>query len=211
MTNTIKIKHAGHELLVDSRIIAEKLGVDHKATIQVIDKYSSQIARFGTLPFQMAKSKGQPTRFALLNRSQAEFLLTLTRNTPEAIELKVQLIKAFDQARDALEASGNYIPFYHAAHDSLQTLVDKSGSSTPANIHHMNLEKLINATFCIRPGTRHHQTAEVRLMVGLAMAMANRVYQQALQEGFDHKKAYQAVKGKLKQLSTGFNGLEVSA
>lgn len=200
----ITIKTIQQELRVDSRVIAKKLGVDHKATIQLIDRYREQVERFGPLPFKMRVVKrpqggGTNARYALLNRSQAELLLSLSRNTPEAVELKVQLIIAFDKAREALEASGNYIPFYRAAHDSLQALVEQSGSSTPASIHHMNFEKLINRTFGISPGTRQQLEPEIQLMLGSAMALANRVYRDALNQGQDHKQAYQIVKNKIEQ------------
>lgn len=190
----INIKQVGHELRVDSRIIAKALGVDHKSTLQLIDKHQEPIKRFGTLTFKMWKSGGRPTRYFLLNRSQAELLLSLTRNTPEAVELKVQLIMAFDKARSTLEASSSYIPFYHQAHDSLQALVDKSGSATPPAIHHMNLEKLINKHFGLLPGTRNEQPAEIKLIIGAAMALSDRIYKQALANGQNHKQGYQSVK-----------------
>ncbi len=191
----ISIKQVGHELRVDSRIIAKALGVDHKATIQLVDKYQDQLKRFGQVTFKMGLNKqGSKTRYALLNRSQAELLLCLSRNTPETIELKVQLIIAFDKARSSLEASNSYIPFYHAAHDSLQALIDKSGSSTPAPIHHMNLEKLINKHFDLCAGTRGEQPPEIKLMIGAAMALSARVYKQALANGQSHKQAYKSVK-----------------
>ena len=171
----IKLKQVGHELRVDSRIIAKRLGVDHKATIQLVDKYSGQLKRFGQVTFKMGLNRqGSKTRYALLNRSQAELLLTLSRNTSEAVELKVSLIIAFDKARSSLEASNSYIPFYHQAHDSLQALVDSSGSSTPPAIHHMNFEKLINRHFGLSAGTRNEQPPEIKLMISAAMALSDR-------------------------------------
>lgn len=204
----IDIKQTGYDLRVNSRVIAEKLGVDHKATIQLIDKYTKTLERFGPLPFEMGKGNRLPqggyakaTRYVLLNRSQAELLLTFSRNTPESVELKVQLIMAFDQAREALEINGNYIPFNHSAHNRLQALVDKSGSGTPASIHHMNLEKLINKTLGIDAGTRHKQPAEVKMIIGSVMALASRVFKQAMEDGLNHKQAYQAVKQNLNDFS----------
>jgi len=202
---SITIQQSGYDLRVDSRVLADKLGVDHKASIQLIDKYADQLKRFGPLPFEMGKGKRLPqggnakaTRYALLNRSQAELLLTFSRNTPEAIELKIQLIAAFDHARESLESNGNYIPFYHTAHNQLQTLVDRSGSSVPASIHHMNLERLINKTLGIQAGARHKQPPEVKMLIGSLMALATRVIRQAIDNGQTHKQAYQVVKERLK-------------
>ena len=195
----ISIKQVGYELRVDSRNIAKQLGVDHKATIQLINLYEEQLKRFAPLPFKMCVVKrpqggGTKAKYALLNRSQAELVLSLSRNTPETVELKVQLIMAFDKARSTLEASSSYIPFYHAAHDSLQALVDKSGSSTAPAIHHMNLERLINKHFGLCPGTRNEQPPEIKLIIGAAMALSDRVYKQALANGQNHKQGYQSVK-----------------
>jgi phage regulator Rha-like protein len=195
----IEVKQVGYELRVDSRIIAKALGVDHKSTLQLIDRHQSSLKRFGTFTFKMWKSGGRPTRYFLLNRSQAELLLTLTRNTPESVELKVQLIIAFDEARSSLEASNTYLPFYHQAHDSLQTLVDSSGSSTPPAIHHMNFEKLINRHFGLSAGTRNEQPPEIKLMISAAMALSERIYKQALANGQNHKQGYQSVKEALEQ------------
>jgi hypothetical protein len=38
---------------VDSRLVATELNVEHKATIQLVDKYSLQFQELGQLPFQM--------------------------------------------------------------------------------------------------------------------------------------------------------------
>jgi len=191
----IKLKEVGYELRVDSRIISKHLGVDHKATIQLIDKYESQLNRFGQVTFKMGPNKqGSKTRYTLLNRSQAELLLSLSRNTPETVELKVQLIMAFDKARSTLEASNSYIPFYHQAHDSLQALVDKSGSSTAPAIHHINLEKLINKHFGLCAGTRNELPAEIKLMISAAMALSDRIYKQTLANNQNHKQGYKNLK-----------------
>ena len=196
-SSLIKLQQVGFEFRVDSRVIADLLNNQHKNVLALLLRYQSDFEEFGIFAFQTRKSGGRETKFVLLNRSQSELLLTYSSNTPESRRLKVGLIKAFDKARNTLEASGNYIPFYHAAHESLQTVIDNSGSSTPAAIHHMNLEKLINKTFGLHPGTRKEQPIEIRLMIGSAMALAYRVYKQALANGQDHKIAYQSVKTQL--------------
>ncbi len=200
--SSVKLQQVSFEYRVDSRVIAQHLGVDHKATIQLIDRYIEQLKRFGQLTFKMCvvnrpQGGGAKTRYMLLNRSQAELLLTLSRNTPQSLELKVQLILAFDQARSSLESSGNYIPYYHAAHESLQNVLGNSVSSAPPVVHHMNLEKLINKTFGLTAGTRNKQPPEIKLMVGSAMALATRVYAHAYRSGASHKEAYSSFKQQL--------------
>jgi len=176
----IKLQQISHETMVDTRLIASLLGIQHKNVIALIDKYQNAFKRFGALRFNLKKSKGRPTRYFLLNGSQAELLLSLSRNTPESVELTVQFITAFDKARSSLEASNSYTPFYHQVLNS--------------SIHHMNFEKLINRHFGLSAGTRNEQPPEIKLMISAAMALSDRIYKQALSNGQNHKQGYQSVK-----------------
>lgn len=102
--NVIQIVQAEGEARVDSRLIAERLGVRHKNTMSLIDRYADRFGRFGVLPFQTEKppkgtAGGRPERFALLNEDQAYFLLSLSRNTERVVELKANLVLAFRDAR----------------------------------------------------------------------------------------------------------------
>ncbi len=102
--NVVKlIQHQG-EQRVDSRVIAEQLGVQHKNTIALTEKHTRHFEKFGVVPFQTDKPSkgtagGRPERFALLNEDQAYFLLSLTKNTTRVVDLKVCLVMAFREAR----------------------------------------------------------------------------------------------------------------
>lgn len=102
--NAVMLTLTGDEPRVDSRVLAEQLSTQHKSSIELIDKYSDKIRRFGHLPFQTEVGKrvqggGKAERFALLNEDQAFFLLALSRNTDRVVELKSSLIMAFREAR----------------------------------------------------------------------------------------------------------------
>ncbi|MER2556047.1 MAG: Rha family transcriptional regulator [Candidatus Competibacter denitrificans] len=89
---------------VDSRIVAYELGVTHRNTYELVDNYSAEFQEFGHLRFQTEvgdrrQGGGNPIKFYLLNEDQTYFLMTLVRNTPEAVELKKRLVKAFAQFR----------------------------------------------------------------------------------------------------------------
>ena len=104
MSSDLTLAVVDGEPRVDSRIVATGLGVEHKATMQLIDKYSEQFQEFGQLPFEMEvvnghQGGGNPAKFTLLNEDQAYFLMTLVRNTPQAVELKKRLVRAFAEAR----------------------------------------------------------------------------------------------------------------
>lgn len=98
-TNVIQLVQAEGEARVDSRLIAGHLGVKHKNTMSLIDRYADRFGRFGVLPFQTEKppkgtAGGRPERFALLNEDRAYFLLSLSRNTERVVELKANLVLA---------------------------------------------------------------------------------------------------------------------
>lgn len=60
---------------VDSRELAQRMGVKHKNTIELLDKHKADFLELGVLPFQTEKPSGpnggRPERFALLNEDQA--------------------------------------------------------------------------------------------------------------------------------------------
>lgn len=87
-------------LVVDSRLIAEQLGIEHRALLQTIDKYLERLERKAKIAFEMSKSqRGKPERFAWLNEQQASLLMTFSRNTEQVLDCKEALVEAFEQAK----------------------------------------------------------------------------------------------------------------
>ena len=79
----IQIKN---EPRIDSRLIADSLGVKHKTTHELITRYQDRLKRFGVVPFKTEKppegsAGGRPERYAMLNENQTYLLLTFSRNT----------------------------------------------------------------------------------------------------------------------------------
>lgn len=93
--------------LVDTRIIATGFGVQHQTTRELVDKYSEKFQAFGLLRFETEAVKRDGDRgtkfekFYLLNEDQTYFLLTLTRNTAQVVDLKQRLVQAFSEFRKA--------------------------------------------------------------------------------------------------------------
>jgi len=113
MTKLIQIEPNGVPV-VDSRIIAEKCGIQHKNALELIDVHKDSIEpAFGRVAFETAtlSTAGGPQkmRFALLTEDQATFLITLTRNTAQVVAFKVALVKAFAEARRQLEAKPAFV------------------------------------------------------------------------------------------------------
>ncbi len=96
-------------LVVDSRLIAARLGIEHESFIRTIKIYQAQAEQaFGVFRFQIGEPKGgskggRPPEHVLLTEDQATFLMTLSRNTPEVVQCKVDLVKAFSKAKEFLK------------------------------------------------------------------------------------------------------------
>jgi phage regulator Rha-like protein len=97
-------------LVVDYRLVAQELGIKPKNVLANIDDHlttSESIAAFGRVAFETEalETNGgvQSTRVAYLSKQQAEFLMTLSRNTPKVIAAKRNLVSAFDKALQAIK------------------------------------------------------------------------------------------------------------
>ncbi|WP_025517512.1 Rha family transcriptional regulator [Bordetella trematum] len=87
----------------DTRILAAQLGIQPGNAYATVKKYTSDFEQFGKVLFETGPSPesrtGQTEKFALLNEDQTYLLLTFSRNTAKVRQLKVNLVKAFKQAR----------------------------------------------------------------------------------------------------------------
>jgi anti-repressor protein len=78
MMNNLAVIESDGILVVDSRLVADQLGIQHRSFFQkVILKYQPEIEEdWGVIRFQIAKpslgsSGGRPERYALLSEQQA--------------------------------------------------------------------------------------------------------------------------------------------
>lgn len=109
----IQLLQLDGEILVDSRIVAKGIGVTHKAFMETLRTYQSELEEFGILRFETAKPQevsafetakpqekkvgGRPETYAKLNRNQSGVAISFSRNTKEVVRFKVDLFKAIDQ------------------------------------------------------------------------------------------------------------------
>ena len=197
MKNTLVAKIKGKEPRIDSRLIAGGLGIDHHNFISLAEKYRSRLSKFGLVLFETEKVKakiGRPERLIYLNENQCYALVTLSKNTERAVDLKFSLVLAFSEAKEELTARADYLPSYRETHNTLAQLVRLNGSSVPESIHHTNLEKMINKALGIPAGSRKHLPPATRSAVAVAERIAGVACEQALRAGQDHKAAYQKAK-----------------
>lgn len=123
MSAIVVIENNG-ELVVDSRLVAQDLGIEHESFMETVYEYQGQTEKaFGVLRFETGKPQkgskgGRPPKYALLTEDQATFLMTLSRNTPEVVLCKINLVKAFSKAKELLRrreqvAYGSQIPYWY--------------------------------------------------------------------------------------------------
>lgn len=90
----------------DTRVAAKKLGIKHGPFMtNTIMKYQEQVeAKCGQIHFKnevgyRQQGGGNPERYAHLTELQTNAYLGLVRNTPQSVELKIDLAVAFDKAK----------------------------------------------------------------------------------------------------------------
>ena len=112
----IVVETKGETLVVDSRLVAENLGIDHSSFFRTVKKYQTKIEqRFSLIRFEIEAVKKQGQRgvkyheFAWLTEDHALFLMTLSRNTDQVVECKANLVTAFSKARQIIPVQGDRI------------------------------------------------------------------------------------------------------
>jgi hypothetical protein len=107
------IHNQGPELRADSREVAKFFDVQHESLVRLINDNASAFEALGSLRFEIGVKAGgrggERPKFCYLTEPQVAFLLTLTRNTGRTTELKLGLIKQFQQARAALRPVDNVL------------------------------------------------------------------------------------------------------
>lgn len=177
---------------VDSRELAQRMGVKHKNTLELLQKHAAGFLEFGKVAFKTeplpGSRTGQKERFALLNEDQAYLLLSLSRNTPRVVALKVKLVQAFSAARKAAEQRKcEYLPTYHLAHDALKGLAPDRQRQQHL---HMNVNKLLNKVAGLDAGRRHCAQPGSLSVLAVGQMLAA----QAATGASDDKAAYARIK-----------------
>ena len=193
------------EARVDSRLIAPELGIKHQSLIETIRRYQTELEQFGSLPFQTGARKRKTTggvieKYVLLNENQANFLMTLSRNTHQVVKLKMRIVAAFGRFREHQQTLEDYLPLHASFQQTVKELVDaahEAGSTTPDQFFYANFNRLINSTFGLKSNERHAIPPGLRVYVTTAIALVQQVLQESLASGLNHKQAYALAKQRL--------------
>ena len=107
MANTsLQVIERENKLVIDSRLIAEELGIQHKNFLASIEKYLEEIEDdWGQVAFETETVRNSVgavnlTKFAYLTEPQAQLVMTYSKNTERVRQCKRKLIKAFDKAKN---------------------------------------------------------------------------------------------------------------
>jgi len=98
-------------IVVDSKLIAAQLGIQHKNFLATIEKYNLKMASnpemgavaFETREFQTKQGNVSLERWAWLTELQATFIMTLSRNTEQVVNCKLALAVAFEKAKQIIK------------------------------------------------------------------------------------------------------------
>lgn len=108
----LQVSDRDNVLVVDSRLIAAELGIQHKNFLATIDKYLPEIEEdwgavaFETREFKTAQGNTSSERYAYLTREQADLLMTFSKNTEPVRRCKRGLVKAFASAKQIIGLQG---------------------------------------------------------------------------------------------------------
>ena len=109
--NTLTLTQVNDEVVVDSRLVADEVGIEHKQVLDNIRKYITEFRALGQLAFQTRPGDIRYAQtFCYLNEDQATFLMSLSRNTPQVVALKLRLVQAFSAAKKQLASKEVAVP-----------------------------------------------------------------------------------------------------
>lgn len=93
----------GKNMYTTTLAVCEGINNEHNSVMLLLNKYS-YLDVFADLLYDKSKPKlGRPVDFAYLSELQATVLITLMKNSPQVIEFKVKLSKAFFKQRKMLQ------------------------------------------------------------------------------------------------------------
>ncbi len=129
--SNFSVEKRNDDLLVDSRIIAEKLGLDDYYLWALLRDYKTRIeSAFGTIAFKREESsEGKILLFAWLTKKQTTFLLVLLKANKELESCPNQLLEGFDKNEDVIDeifaAQEQEIKRLRLEHQCLEEQVEK--------------------------------------------------------------------------------------
>jgi phage regulator Rha-like protein len=152
-------------LVVDSRLVAAQLGIQHKNFLVTVEKYNSKMASaleigpasFETRLVKRLQGGTYEERWAWLTETQVTFIMTLSRNTEQVVNCKLALVVAFEKAKQVIK---QVIPAQSQEIERLKLELQVAQAQATAA---QSQERLMQATNAI---ANLHGTGMVALILG---------------------------------------------
>jgi phage regulator Rha-like protein len=93
--------------VIDSRLLAETLGMDHSSLKRLAREHEDEIGILGFENQVLTGSAGQPEKYGLLDEFQVTSLLMLVRNSDVSISAKMKLVRSFFIMRSNIQIAQN--------------------------------------------------------------------------------------------------------
>lgn len=222
MTDMQIIQHK-NELRTDSRLLASFLDHRHRTILENLDKYSDELKELGPIPFETEKGKplehggfARSSRYALLNEDQCYFLLTLMRNNKNVVKAKLELVKAFRDARtqlanrDLARVDGKQVRKLEA--QSIKTLVDyaKAQGSKSAEKYYMSITKMTNSIIGIEAGQRDNLDAKTLNEIKVLETIVSNSVSDGVNANMHYKDIYQLAKNRCLAVSESMRMVKIA-
>jgi phage regulator Rha-like protein len=207
--NDISIIYSANELRTDSRDLASLLDHRHRTIFESITKYSTELSELGILPFETERLKTdhlgeREHKFVMLNEDQCYFVLTLMRNNAHVVKSKLQLVKAFRDARsqlamrDIARVDGKQVRKLETK--AISDLVEyaKAKGSKSADMYYTNITKMTNKLLGIESGTRDNLDARTLGDIAVMEKIVSNAVSDGINAGLDYKEIFQLAKNRCK-------------
>lgn len=199
------------EFRVDSRLLAPELDHRHRNIFANITKHLEHFQKLGIVHFEKARLETnlgiREQSYALLNEDQCYFLLTLMRNTEKVLDAKVNLVKAFRDARtqlakrDIARIEGKQVR--HLETDAIRDLVNyaRTNGSKNADMYYMTITKMTNAALNIDAGQRDSLETRKLDEIKMAETMVKIAISDGLNAGLGYKEIYKLCKERVSSIA----------
>ena len=222
MTDIEIIQHK-NELRTDSRLLASFLDHRHRTILESIDKYKSELMEIAALPFETEKGKklahggfAKSSRFALLNEDQCYFILTLMRNNKRVVRAKLELVKAFRDARtqlanrDLARFDGKQIRKLET--NSIKTLIEyaKAQGSKSAEKYYVSITKMTNSILGIDAGKRDSLDVKSLNEIKVLETIVSNAVSDGINAGMNYKDIYKLAKNRCLKVSESMRAIKIN-
>lgn len=205
----ISIIYSANELRTDSRDLASLLDHRHRTIFESITKYSTELSELGILPFETERLKTdhlgeREHKFVMLNEDQCYFVLTLMRNNAHVVKSKLQLVKAFRDARsqlamrDIARVDGKQVRKLETK--AISDLVEyaKAKGSKSAEKYYMQITKMTNSMLGISAGDRDSLDARSLGDIAVMEKIVANAVSDGINAGLEYKDIFQLAKNRCK-------------